>query len=34
MGYSDDNNIKETQCGRTNTLVGTEEYLAPETLSD
>jgi protein-serine/threonine kinase len=34
MGYNDDNSIKESQSSRTNTLVGTEEYLAPETLSD
>jgi len=34
MGYSDDNDIKDGHHGRTNTLVGTEEYLAPETLSD
>lgn len=35
MGYSDDYDInKSTVDARMNSLVGTEEYLAPETLND
>ena len=35
MGYNDDNDLRPTSdTTRMNSLVGTEEYLAPETLSD
>ena len=34
MGFSDDYDINRTTDSRMNSLVGTEEYLAPETIND